>query len=336
MTTTNALDLELGLPASVVCDRLRLASDHNGCNKRILAFFLVEMEDRKLFAVGPHGSTEHFGESQLEMSHRRVREYIQIGRTLNDLVLLDEAFLAGEIGWAKVIAMLPVVQRSTQESWVEFAKTHNWRDVRVEVRASRPGQIPGEGDGYAIAAPHVLLQAKLDDTTFKMLEEARVRLSDGGQLPSDEELILELLRRFLHGDSGSNADREDAQEQTEETRNDEELPSLTRAEVLHRDEHRCQNCRGRYPLHLHHIRPRALGGSNLTCNLVVLCESCHASVHRGFLRLSGNPDRGLRFMAIDGTPLDRQHHGVHTPDPEVTPGRVAASAPCARVARVGS
>ncbi len=304
---TNALGLAVGLPAAVVCERLRVAADQSGCNKRVLAFFLCEMEERQLFQSGPWGSTEHFGEAQLEVGHRRVWEYVQIGRMLRDLVLVDEAFLAGEIGWAKVVALLPVVQRETQAAWVEFAKSHCWRDVRVEVRASRPGQVPGEGDGYGVAVPHVLLQAKLDDETFRMLEQARVRLSVGGELLSDEALIAELLRRVMRGggDPGDGADDAAGVGDAAGPKNTDEIPAATRLLVLHRDGYCCKNCRARFGLHVHHIRARARGGSNLGGNLLVLCRDCHASVHRGYLRLSGNPDRGVVLTAWDGAAIER-------------------------------
>ena len=46
----------------------------------------------------------------------------------------------------------------------------------------------------------------------------------------------------------------------------------------------CCNC-GSPADHLHHIVPRALGGSDRQSNLAPLCESCHGLVHsREFIR----------------------------------------------------
>jgi 5-methylcytosine-specific restriction endonuclease McrA len=54
-----------------------------------------------------------------------------------------------------------------------------------------------------------------------------------------------------------------------------------RREVLVRDAHRCRmpGCgRSRF-LEVHHVRPRAAGGSNRAENLVTLCSGCHGVLH---------------------------------------------------------
>lgn len=55
-----------------------------------------------------------------------------------------------------------------------------------------------------------------------------------------------------------------------------------RAEVLRRDGHRCVECGGdlaRDGAHVHHVLPRASGGTDEPANLVSLCPMCHAAVH---------------------------------------------------------
>jgi hypothetical protein len=54
-----------------------------------------------------------------------------------------------------------------------------------------------------------------------------------------------------------------------------------RMEILKRDHHRCRIC-GRSAddaldlrLHVHHVRPRALGGLTEPQNLITLCQTCH-------------------------------------------------------------
>ena len=43
----------------------------------------------------------------------------------------------------------------------------------------------------------------------------------------------------------------------------------------------CANCESTGELHIHHIVPIALGGSNKVTNLVRLCTGCHAKAHGG-------------------------------------------------------
>ena len=128
----NRLGLIDGLAAAAVGHRLRRAADEIGDNRRILAFYLADMRDRGLYLESGHGSVEHFGEAQLEIRPRRTREYIQVGRALRGLELVDQAFDSRAIGWSKVVALLPVVQRETQKTWVDFARNHTWRELRDE------------------------------------------------------------------------------------------------------------------------------------------------------------------------------------------------------------
>jgi hypothetical protein len=58
------------------------------------------------------------------------------------------------------------------------------------------------------------------------------------------------------------------------------IPSSTRYAVFQRDSHRCVNC-GRSShdgviLHVDHIMPASLGGTNRIENLQTLCEECNA------------------------------------------------------------
>jgi 5-methylcytosine-specific restriction endonuclease McrA len=54
-----------------------------------------------------------------------------------------------------------------------------------------------------------------------------------------------------------------------------------RAGVLARDEHRCQapGCGSTHFLEVHHVVPRAEGGTNRAENLVTLCGRCHRFAH---------------------------------------------------------
>ena len=59
------------------------------------------------------------------------------------------------------------------------------------------------------------------------------------------------------------------------------IPPKVRAAVLARDRHRCAatGCRSTHFLEVHHVKPRAQGGSNRAENLITLCSRCHAFAH---------------------------------------------------------
>lgn len=65
----------------------------------------------------------------------------------------------------------------------------------------------------------------------------------------------------------------------------------TKAYVLDRDNHTCQNCKGKSKdsqLEVHHIIFRCRQGSDNGENLIVLCKVCHDAVHGGNIKLKLN------------------------------------------------
>jgi hypothetical protein len=90
----------------------------------------------------------------------------------------------------------------------------------------------------------------------------------------------------------------------------QEFTRETQRLALLRQQHRCASCgtpiadigeagRARHKFlegaHAHHVKPVKFGGTNHVNNCVVICQSCHYSVHEG-----GN----YRFGTVVGTPDD--------------------------------
>lgn len=77
--------------------------------------------------------------------------------------------------------------------------------------------------------------------------------------------------------------------------------------VLYRDNHTCQNCKGKSKdkvLNVHHIESRKTGG-NSPSNLVTLCETCHNAYHRGEIKLKVKRGKSLRDAAVMNIFKDR-------------------------------
>ncbi len=308
-STHTRLELTHGLPAAEVGKRLRNASDDHGRNKRRLSFYLFDMHERRLYVTSGHANTAHFAETQLDMDARRTRELIQAGRTLNGLKLIDDAFRDGEISWSRVVMLLKVVQRETQQGWLDYAKTATCRNLRAEVKGCRPGDLPGEGSDYGLIYKKVNFEARLGESDLAWVEWARMQLSKSPELLLDDTALLVAACRAAVG--GEHPPRPDHPvDDQDEERNDEEVPDEIREEVLRRDKHRCRNCHDHLDVHVHHIRPRSAGGTNDSHNLVVICSTCHASFHRDLLRIFGDPNHELWFTSTNGDPI---HRGGHPP-----------------------
>jgi len=68
----------------------------------------------------------------------------------------------------------------------------------------------------------------------------------------------------------------------------------------------CVNCKATDNLHLHHIVPLALGGTNKLTNVTVLCEECHGKVHgTSWERHSEATKKGLQKARLNGKELGR-------------------------------
>lgn len=68
----------------------------------------------------------------------------------------------------------------------------------------------------------------------------------------------------------------------------------TKAYVLHRDNYKCQHCKGTSGvkrLEVHHILPKSKGGSDDEVNLITLCRKCHKALHKGKIKLKSNGKR---------------------------------------------
>jgi len=79
-----------------------------------------------------------------------------------------------------------------------------------------------------------------------------------------------------------------------------------RAQVLARAQWRCQACRVRTRLEVHHVVKRAQGGSDFDLDrLVALCPPCHAQTDapyaRGRLVITPAGDGRFTFAVIRGT-----------------------------------
>ena len=314
-----ALGLQHGLPAHVVFERAVRASDQKGYAQRAIAFHLEEIHSRSLCNASPYSDVEHFALCQLHMEPRRCREAIQVGRLLRHLTAVDDAFLAGDISWSKVVRMLPVVQLQTQVAWVEFAKTATYAQLKFAAKSCKPGQLPGEGSDYGIAAARNKIVHMLTDPQSAMYEQVRACLSVDRKEPvTDDQVLDALLVRFLEGRDLELLDEDAVHPEEREMRNrmlpydernHEEVPEQLRLEILARDNYQCCNCKRRHDLHVHHIVDRSVAGSNDPRNLITLCRSCHTSVHTGYLIVVVHPNRKPTFTDGAGNPLDRVRGG---------------------------
>lgn len=83
------------------------------------------------------------------------------------------------------------------------------------------------------------------------------------------------------------------------------LAAMPRGQILKRDNYTCQSCRKRLlscQLSVHHITPRAEGGTNNACNLITLCRACH-----DLIELAEPPIRDKQQILYYARPTNSMH-----------------------------
>ena len=80
------------------------------------------------------------------------------------------------------------------------------------------------------------------------------------------------------------------------------MPAAVARAVRLRDRHRCRvpGCTRRRYVDVHHLQPRAAGGTHSRTNCLCLCDTHHRMIHEGQLHIAGNPEGTLEFRGADG------------------------------------
>ena len=283
------LGMRAGLPVEDVQRNLVRTDRGESLAVRIKAFYLLEMDERRLYQESGHASTAHFAETILDLPKRRTTELLHIARKLQELRQLDRAFCNKRLSWSKLRLLARVVVPEHETRWLEHAQ-------RVTVRKL----ILGSSDDGTLAG-----RTPINDSLYRLTlrKEGKDTLlcTREGDIPIDgagHRCDAHILT--IHDDEGPR--------NPHCITKDVKTPPWLREKVLCRDQHRCRHCAGTIGLEVHHIRFREDGGPTIAKNLLVLCRRCHSLVHGGCLAIQGGHERRARFV-------DRQGHDVVDPAP---------------------
>lgn len=182
--------LKAGLPVEELHRRLESLNRATDLGHRALAFYLHDMQERRVFQATGHSSAVHYATARLGMSRRRARELLEAGRALAGLPKVDEVFAAGQLSWTKVRLLTEVVVSKTQEAWLKRARQVSCRELEHEVRGVERGSPPGR-DRLAVPQVRFHVGALLDPLQHEKWEEAKRSLAiELGRTVTDEDLML--------------------------------------------------------------------------------------------------------------------------------------------------
>lgn len=194
------VELRAGLALAEVHAHLQTGMALRASGNRVLAFYLCDMDARRLHQSSGHSSTAHYAEAHLGLEQRRARELIAVGRKLLELTEIDAAFCAGELGWSKLLALVRVAVPEHEQAWLERAQGLTVRQLQLEVRLARPGAAPRR-PGETKGLPNIVfpINAQVPPLTHQKLQLALAKLSaERGQPASYADLLDVMSELFLN------------------------------------------------------------------------------------------------------------------------------------------
>lgn len=184
-----------------------------------------------------------------------------------------------------------------------------WREAVATVRRDAGGGID-EDDALLMIARQILAGPKDEErasyqVALTVCERCRQGAQDGrGEAIAVDEVVVEMAE--CDGQHIGSIDDTHVGQPAQPKRASQAIPPATRRFVLRRDHGRCvvDGCRSSSFLDVHHLDPRAEGGSSDPSRLISACGAHHRAVHEGRLIIEGDAARGaagLRFFHADGS-----------------------------------
>ncbi len=189
-----------GLASPVVRARIATAVHLEETGRRMLAFYLVEMQDKHLYNDVGCASAAQFAERKHEIPERRGRELVALGRKLLGLPVLDAAFCRGEIGWAKLVLVSRVASPAHEEAWLQRAKDLSCAKLKLQVALHREGDAPRDpNDQKGTPEIRYTHTARVDPLTHQLIEQAKQMLSDECGAPVSDKQLLHIAAELVLG-----------------------------------------------------------------------------------------------------------------------------------------
>ncbi len=174
-----------------------------------------EIMARKLYRELGYSSINHYAEAELGFSARRTRDFVALSRKLADLPRLKKEVESGQLGYTAARIIAPIVDRTNEQGWVEFATTHSRRELEREVKAAKreaaavaQGQppllpVPAPKTRSAAVVP-VRVSLEMTPTQLARYESLWEQIRKQGGVPADQvEALLAVMQSF----AGANGPR---------------------------------------------------------------------------------------------------------------------------------
>ena len=136
-----------------------------GKAQKALAFWINEIDTRKIYREFGCSTIYHYATSHLALGEHTIAEMLRTGKALEHLPLLSQAYEKGEISSTHVREITRVATPETESFWYEAAKKSTTRQIEKLVAFSPKGGLPPAQLPLPAQAP-ILSQAPL---TFQVV-----------------------------------------------------------------------------------------------------------------------------------------------------------------------
>lgn len=200
-TATMEVELVPNLPVEELRSKLISANRATDVGHRELAFYLSDMDARRVQQALGYPSTVAFAVKCLGMSRRQARDLLAVGKALVPLARIDAAFGDGVLSWTQTRLLAKVATPATEAAWIERAARVSCADLEREVAVSEPG-APPRADRRGLPHSKFEVRARIGAVAFELWEKVRARVAAAaGQPLGDDELIHAIADRVLRDDA---------------------------------------------------------------------------------------------------------------------------------------
>ena len=210
------IPLERNLSPEHVDARFRQAHRARRTAERALAFYLKEVNDRRLYEAFGYASIRHYARDAAELTNRQTRELLRVAGALEDLPLLAKAYASAALPWSSVREVCRVATAQTEAKWIEEASRLSCRAVEQLVSRACFGDSPAKarerraGEGVGVESVPLILRVRPEiKAAFEEALREALRASGGESL---EEALVYMTERTLEGIEAAEGEEEGARE----------------------------------------------------------------------------------------------------------------------------
>ncbi|MGV8125083.1 MAG: HNH endonuclease [Candidatus Xenobiia bacterium LiM19] len=113
-----------------------------GKAQKALAFWITEIDARKIYREFGCSNIYHYATTHLALGEHTIAEMLRTGKALEHLPLLSQAYEKGEISSTHVREITRVATPETERFWYEAAKKSTTRQIEKLVAFSPKGGLP--------------------------------------------------------------------------------------------------------------------------------------------------------------------------------------------------